>query len=319
MSVTSPIRSLQKEYNMKLSNSKKAILALIFANMLWGMGPPIFKWSFDNVDIGTLAFVRFAIPTILLGILYNKDLVLPKKHLGTLFLIGFFDITFNIGFYFIGIFYTASINASIILAASPVFLILGSMILLREIPGKKMLLGNLIGLSGVLLIIVQPLFQKAEHASVLGNILLLFSALSAVLGTILAKKIIREYTTIAITFWSFTIGTITFFPFFISDTASYGFLPHLSSQGVIGIVFGILGTSLAAYFFYYWALKYFLASQTGVFSYLDPIASIIIAIPLLAEYPTPFFIFGTFLIFAGIYVAEKRINYHPFAKLLQPD
>lgn len=304
---------------MKLSNTKKAVVALIIANILWGMGPPIFKWAFTDIHVATLAFLRFAIPTIILGIFFNNQITIHKKDLSLIILMGLCDVTFNIAFYFIGIFYTASINAAIMVAASPVFLILGSMMILREIPTKKVLLGNLIGLTGIVLIIVQPFFQRTEHASVFGNILLLFSAIAAVIGTILAKKIIKKYAIVAITFWAFTIGSISFFPFFLVDTMRYGFLPNLTYQGIIGILFGIFGTSLAAYFLAYWSLKYFFVSQTGVFSYLDPIASMIIAAPLLGEHPTLLFILGSFLVFAGIYVAEKRINYHPFHLLFNTD
>lgn len=304
---------------MKLSNFKKAILAQILANILWGMGPPIFKWSLVNVHVMTLAFLRFAIPVIILGICFNKQLTLHKKHLLLLFLIGFFDITLNIVFYFIGILYTQSINVSIIIAATPIFLILGSMVLLREKPTKKLLLGNMIDLTGIVLIVLEPILNVSEHASIFGNLLLVLSALASVTGTILSKKIIKEYSTIAITFWSFVVGTITFFPFFFSETLQYGFLPNLSYQGSIGILFGIFGASLLAYFFYYYSLKYLLASQTGVFSYLDPIASIALAIPLLGEYPSILFMMGSTLVFGGIYVAEKRLHYHRVHKLLQPD
>lgn len=302
---------------MNLSSTKKAILALIIANILWGMGPPIFKWSFANVHVFTLAFLRFAIPTILLGILANKQVSVRREDIRKIIVVGLFDITLNILLYFIGILYTESINASIIASASPVFLILGSILFLKEKPSKKMLLGNLIGLTGVLLIVVQPIFQKTVHASVFGNILLVLSAMAAVIGTIFARKIAKEYSAITITFWSFVVGTTTFFPFFVRDVFTYGFLPHIEFQGYFGIVYGALLCSFTAYFIYFWALKYVPASETGVFSYLDPIAGIMIAAPLLGEYPTPFFLFGAFLVFAGIYVAERRINYHPFHKLFR--
>jgi drug/metabolite transporter (DMT)-like permease len=310
---------LCKRNSMRLSIAKKAFFGLVITNILWGMGPPIFKWALQDMHIGTLAFLRFAIPTIILGTMFNRQISIHKQDLGMLLLVGLCDVTLNIAFYFLGISQTASINASIIVAASPVFLIFGSMLILKEKPTKKILLGNLIGLTGVLLIIVQPIFQKTQHASVLGNTLLLFSALAAVVGTIYAKKVIRKYSAISLTFWAFVVGTISFFPFFARDTLAYGFLPHLTYQVFVSLTFGIIGSSLLAYFLYYWSLKYLLASQTGVFFYLDPVASIIIAAPLLREYPTSTFILGTFLVFAGIYVAEKRIHYPHISLLFSRD
>ncbi|HSW96835.1 MAG TPA: DMT family transporter [Candidatus Saccharimonadales bacterium] len=300
---------------MKLSTAKKVFFALVIANILWGMGPPIFKWALQDIHIGTLAFFRFAIPTIFIGIVFNRHINIHPKDFGLLLLVGLCDVTANIAFYFLGISYTSSINASIIVAASPIFLIFGSMLLLKERPTKKIFLGNLIGLTGVLLIIVQPILQKTQQASVLGNVFLLLSALAAVIGTIYAKKVIKKYSAISLTFWAFVVGTFSFFPFFLSDTIQYGFLPNFSYPALIGLLFGMVGASLIAYFLYYWSLKYILASQTGIFFYLDPIASIVIAAPLLSEYPNVMFVFGSFLVFAGIYVAEKRIHY-PHLNLL---
>lgn len=302
-----------------MSNAKKVVVALIIANILWGMGPPIFKWALQDIHIATLAFLRFAIPTIFLGIVFNKQIYIHKKDIWLLLLMGLCDVTFNVAFYFLGISYTASINAAIIVAASPVFLIFCSMVFLKEKPTKKILLGNLIGLTGVLLIVIQPMFQKTQNVSVMGNTLLLLSAIAAVLGTIYAKKIIQRYSAITLTFWAFVVGTFSFFPFFFVETMQYGFLTHLSYQGAFGLVFGTIGGSLLAYFLYYWALKYLLASQTGVFFYLDPVASIIIAAPLLGEYPTSFFILGSILVFLGIYVTEKRIHYHPIHLFFRAD
>lgn len=304
---------------MKLSNKKKAVLALIAANMIWGITPTIMKWSLVDVHVFTLAFLRMIIPALILGIVYHKDIKIKTKHIVLLTAIGLCDITLNIGLYFIGILYTASINVPIIAAASPVFLIIGAVLFLHEKPSKKMLFGYLIGLAGVLLIVVNPLLHNHETSSFFGNILIVFSAIAAVCGTLLTKRLAEQCTTVTITFWSFVVGTISFLPMFLYETLTFGFLPHLTYQGIIGIWYGAIFSSLLAYFLNYWAIRYLMASQTGIFSYLDPIAGVLIAMPLLGEYPTPLFLLGAFLVFLGIYIAEKRINYHPVHKLFEPD
>lgn len=298
-------------------NIHLAILAMIFANILWGMGPPIFKWSLGNIHIFTLAFLRFAVPALLLGIIGGKKIFIKPRDIGKVTLVGIFDITFNIGLYFIAILSTASINVPIIASASPIFLVIGSFLFLKEKFVKKILLGNMIGLTGVLLIIVQPILQNTEHATVFGNLLIALSTISAACGTISAKRIAGKYSAITITFWSFTIGAITFLPFFLHETFVYGFLPHLNSAGLLGIGYGILFSSLIAYFLNYWSLRYLPASQTSVFAYIDPIAGICIAAPLVHEYPSSLFIIGAALVFFGIYIAEGRLHYHPLHKLLQ--
>lgn len=302
---------------MNLSHTKKAILALILANILWGATPPIMKWSLTNVHTFTLAFLRYFIPMVILAFFLRKRIAIRLQDAPLLVIASLFGITFNIAFYFIGIHYTESINVNIIASGGPIFLLLGSMFFLKERPVKKVLLGNLLGLGGVLIIILEPLLQKGADGSLYGNFLLLLSALSAVINTIMIRDLARKYHPLTLTFWTFFIGAMSFYPLFIQETAQYGFLPGIQMQGIIGILYGSFFPSLFAWLLFYYALKYALASDTSVFMYIDPIASLIVAIPLLHEYPSALFFVGSFLVFFGIYIAEGRLHWHPIHWLLQ--
>jgi len=300
---------------VKKLNYRKAIVAIILADIIWGAGPPVYKWAFANIHVFTLAFLRFAIPTIILLFLGWGTLKIKKRDYWIILWVGLTNITFNIAFYFIGIQYTESINAPIIGSAGPVFLILGSILFLRDKPTRKMLLGNLLGLTGVLLIVVQPIIGQLQISSFFGNLLLILAMLASVIGTILAKKVMHKYSALSITFWSCAIGTVSFLPFFVKETMAYGFLPNLNFQGVTAIIWGSIFSSLLAYYLLYWALRYIHASEVSVFCYIDPVSAIAIAIPLIHEYPSPLFIIGAFLVFFGVFVAEGRIHYHPIHKL----
>jgi drug/metabolite transporter (DMT)-like permease len=92
-------------------------------------------------------------------------------------------------------------------------------------------------------------------------------------------------------------------------------LPELDTRSVTGLLFGIILSSTLAYTLYQWSVKRLQASEVGIFTYIDPVIATIIAIPLLGEVVTPLFILGSLFVFAGIFVAEGRIQYHPFHKL----
>lgn len=51
--------------------------------------------------------------------------------------------------------------------------------------------------------------------------------------------------------------------------------------------------------------------RTGIFLYIDPLATVLVAMPLLGEFPGPLYILGAILVFMGIYIAEGRIHWHP--------
>lgn len=287
----------------------KAAFALIIAYIIWGGGPPIFKWAFQDVPTFTLAFLRYAIPLVLMTLFFRKYIPIQRKDLLTVIVAGIFGISFNIGFYFVALHYTASINAAIIGCASPAFLILGAMIFLKERPSRKMLVGNLLGLTGVLLIVLGPSLALASQTSTLGNILLLVSTVSAVVNTLITKNLITKYHPITLMFWTFLVGTATFYPLALRDSMQYGFLYHLNTQGLVGILYGSMFASFAAWFLFFWAYKRVTASETTIYSYLQPVSSVMIAIPLVHEVPSVIFLIGSALVIVGLSIAENHKRY----------
>ena len=301
-----------------MSQVKKAVIFLILANFIWGAGSPIFKWAFEShIHPFTLGFFRFLIPTLLIGFFYRKKISIKMHDFPKIFFSSLCAITINIGFFLFGIEKTLSINAPIIGSSAPIFLIIGAILFLRERPGKKVFIGNMLGLTGILLIIIEPLIQTNTGGSVLGNIFLIISMLGAVTGAILSKELLKKYSAMTITFWAFFIGLLTFSPFFANEVHLYGLLPQLSPPAIFAILFGGIFSSLIGYGCYYWGLKHIPASQTSIFAYIDPIAGVLVAAPLIHEYPNFFFLIGAVLVFLGIFISEGRLHYHPFHKLLQ--
>lgn len=294
-----------------MSKSKSAFIYLIIANSIWGIAAPIFKWSLATIHPFTIAFLRFAFAALLIALIaHPRQLKIKLKHLPLFILAGIFGIGVNIGAFFVGIQHTESINSPIISSSGPIFLILGSMLFLKEKPTRHMLMGNLIGLTGVLLIVLEPMLHSSPSSALYGNLLLILATIGSIVGTIVIKDLAKWYNAFTLSFWTFLIGSITFVPFFLQEYHQYGLLPQLQFPGLTGVIFGALFPSLTAYTLFYWSLKYVLASQTSVFTYIDPVAAIIVAAPLVHEYPTPIFVLGSILVFLGVYVAERRNTVH---------
>jgi len=301
-----------------MTRRQLAILGLILANIILGAAPPIFKWSLQNVHLYTLLFLRNGIAALAVGLLFPHDLRIRKRDVIPLFLLSFFGVTLNLYFSFIGFIHTQSINAPVIASAAPIFLVLGSLLFFKERPTRKMLLGNLIGFFGIMVVVLQPFFNKATFdGSIGGNVYLVLGTFATIAYMLMAKGIIKKYKTQTILFWFFGFGSATFFIPFLDEVRTVGFLPEITYQGIIGILFGAFFVSLIAYTLLTWAFKYILASEVGVFTYIDPVAAVVIALPLLHEQPSFPFLFGSFLIFFGIYIAEGRLHYHPIHKLFK--
>lgn len=295
----------------RANHLKTAVLALIVANTIWGAAPPIFKWALQDIGPFSLAFLRFAIAALIIYPFAAKHLHVEKEDIAEVFLMGFLGVGINISFFFLGLKLAPSINYAVIGSAGPIFLILLSFVFLHEKLKNKLIIGVLIGLSGILLIMLEPLFTGEKNLSFYGNLFFFISVLGALGHTILGKKLLSKYEPLGLTFWCFLVGALCFLPFCINEGLNHNFPTTLALPAIVGIVFGALLSSALAYFLFFWALKYMKASETGVFVYIDPIITVLIAFPLLGEKPNAFYFAGAIFVFAGIYVAEGRLHWHP--------
>lgn len=302
-----------------LSVVQKAFLALIIANIIWGAAAPIFKLSLQNIPVYTLAFWRFFLGAILLLLLLGKKAALPLKRRRDailLFAYAMLGITLNIIFFFEGLKRTLSINSPIITSGQPIMTMVFALIFLHEAFHLKKFIGMVLGTLGIIVIIIEPLLFSGVDGSIIGNLYLVIAAVAAVGQTIVGKKIVGKYNPLAFTLWAFLIGSASFFPMMIRE---YLTTPHLYQmldwRGYLGLFYGAVFSSAAGYSLYAWGLSKIDATDTAVFSYVDPIIGTILGALLLREPITSPFIFGSILIFGGIFLAEGRLNYHPIKRL----
>lgn len=286
------------------------ILAVVAASIIWGAAAPIFKWSITNIPIFPLIFIRFFLASIFL-IPFLKKTRIELKDFWAVFLLGFFGITVNSGLFFLGISLTSSINAGLIAASAPIFTILGAWLFLKDKSSKKLVIGAIIGLIGVLLISGQSILGRGISLDLLGNFFLIVSIWGTVGHEIMVKKLQNKYDTLLLTYVMFLVGALTFLPLaYFQLVHDPSFLMTLDIRGVTGIIFGIFLSSLAAYFLWNWGLSQMPASRVGIFLYADPVAAVIISFFLLQEKLSFLDLLGALLIFLGIYIAESRIHYH---------
>lgn len=294
------------------------ILALIITNVIWGMASPIFKFALENIPPFTLAFIRFFIAGLLFVPFALKQWNhMTKKELFEICLAGFFGIAVNISFFFLGLGKTVSINAPIIGSSGPIFIFLLSVLFLHEKPKLKVFMGMMLALFGVMIIILSPIFLNDKTyviGAIEGNLFFIFATIGSVLNTIITKKVTDRINPYQITMLGFLFGSLFFIPFIPNELSNWSF-QQLNINGWIGIVYGVFFSSAIAYFLHVYAIKKLNTQEVGLFMYIDPIAAVILAIFLVHEYPNVYFILGSLLVFLGIYIAEKRIHWHPFHKL----
>ncbi|MFH1840576.1 MAG: DMT family transporter [Candidatus Shapirobacteria bacterium] len=269
---------------------KLAYLALLSAAAIWGAAPPIIKYTLDFVSPTTFLFYRFLFVSLILFPLVIKNIkILNFKYL----LIGLIGTPINLLLFFEGIKRTSASEASILAVLSPLFVIAGGLFFLQEKLEKNEKIGLAIALVGITLTLIRP---DLNHQHLVGNLLVLAGSLTWAVFTLGAKKFKLEPGLLtAISFLSgiFVVGPLT--------TAF-----QLPTSTWPGIIYMTVGGSVIAYWAYSYGVKQIEASEATLFTYLQPLLGLPLALIFLQESLAPLFLVGTLTIALGVIISELR-------------
>lgn len=294
------------------------VLALIITNIIWGGASPIFKFALQNIPPFTLAFIRFFFAGLIFLPLAIKNFQkISFRRWLEVFLVGFFGIFINIAFFFLGLKKTESINVPIIASSGPVFLYIFSILFLKEKPRFKVFFGMMTALLGVLIIVLSPVFFENKNfvfGEIEGNFFIVLATMGTVFSTIIGKDLLKKVNPYFVSAFSFLTSSILFLVFVPQELKNWNF-NDINLNGWVGVIYGVFFSSALAYFLYYYGISKLQAQEVGIFTYIDPIVAVVIAYFLLGEIPNFWYVLGSIFVFGGIYIAERRIHWHPFSKL----
>lgn len=300
-----------------MSTAKKALLCALLATIIWGATPPVAKFTFTEMPPFVVAFLRFALASIIffpiLGF-QNKLSKVKFQDYPLLFLLAILGITLSIGLFFIGLNLTSALDAGIIISTGPLFNALAAKIFLHEKVNFAHWVGTILASLGTLVIIViQPILENTPDASssILGNLLLLLAVICSTAFNILSKESFKKFAASTIIGFSFLIGAFSFAPLaYFQSKADPNWIRLMSFQGLLGLLFLGIFSSLIAYLIYEWSLEKLPVSQTLPMTFLQPVVTIIVAVPLLGEKISSPFILGSAFILLGMSLATMRFPHH---------
>lgn len=258
------------------NNIYKAHLALLGANLIYGVNYIIAKGIMpDKIGPSSFVFIRLLFATPLFWLLKSfviKERV-AKSDMLRLVLCGFLGAAANQLLFFHGINLTSPVDASIIMTAVPVIVLVFSAFLLKERITKQKLLGIAIGGIGALALILYG--NKASGtSSLLGNLFIFLNASCYSLYLVFVKPLMRKYKAVTVVSWVFLFGFLFTFPIGISDFINTNFSTFtLNTYLVIGFV--VLFTTFFAYLFNIFSLRHVSPSVTSSYIYLQPLISFI--------------------------------------------
>lgn len=164
-------------------------------------------------------------------------------------------------------------DASIIITATPVIVLIFSVLILKEKITTLKVLGLAVGGIGAILLISYG-NKSGGTSSLLGNLLVFLNACAYGLYLVIVKPLMKTYHHITIISWVFLFGFIFMLPFGFGEILDTDFAAFdLNTILVIGYV--IVFTTFFAYLFNIYALNYVSPSVNSSYIYLQPAVSFV--------------------------------------------
>lgn len=256
----------------------KAHLALLFANMLFGLNFALFSSIIKNwLTFGQLFYARIFfsalvfIPLIASQKRYKLDFEDFLRILTTTVLIIFGKQYLMLW----GVAYTVPVDASILATLAPVITLSVSSFFVKEKLHLLKVLGIAMATSGVLIMLFFDGVVTHQTAA-FGNLLIFLSTISAATNTILIKPALMKLSTIKVMGWYYIIGLVITTPLFYDDILTVN-LHAISVQGWIDIAWVLaLGTALPNYLLYYGTEKA-TSVHTALYFYAQPVMAFLLS------------------------------------------
>lgn len=282
-----------------------ALVAMAF----WGMS---FIWTdvvFEYYNPITTIFLRLVISacflfTILL--ISGRLQKIKKKHL----LLFVASAIFNPFFYFLGenfgLKLTTPSISSVIIATIPLFTPVAAWLMIKEKISIINLVGIFISFVGIMVMLINPDFSLA--ANPLGILLLLGAVISAVIYSILLKKLTEHYTPVSIIAWQNLVGVTLFLPLFLFLEFDSFIIVKPDARLLSALIALAILASSVSYILFTTTIKHIGVNRANVYSNLIPVITVVAAYFLRDEIFTAGKISGIAIVILGVILTQIRFK-----------
>lgn len=282
----------------------EAYAKVSFVACMWGFSFVVSKYAMQQ-GLGefTLAFVRYIfVCLVMMPLLRLKEgsWNLPaKKDWPAVILSGVMGISLYFVCEYMGVMRTTVANASLVLAAIPIFSILWGALRGRKYRAACWL-GVAVSLLGVFFV---AYFGASEEGGgfnttvLFGNLLLLVACVCWVIYLEISDRLLHKYSSLTLTAWQGVAGLVALFPMALIEGPKW---QSVSAGGWSAAIFLALVCSALCFFWYAQALKALSPIQAAIFINLNPIVAVLAGVLLLHESINGMQIVGGVLIVGSI-------------------
>lgn len=280
---------------------------LLVAVVIWGWTFIATKILLEELDPVEILALRLAIGVPFLGLVLlarrvrwpftgadARPLVLAAALLTVHFLIQI-----------VGLMSTTATNTSWIISVSPLAVAMLSWLLLRERIGRRAGGGIAIATGGILLLVSRGRLSDLGWLRSTGDWLILASAFTWAFYTVITRDLARRRDPLAVAFGILLIAG-AFTAVLFAASADPAGVTALSRRGLAALLYlAIPGLALGQWFWQEGVARLG-AVRAGLFLYLEPVATVALAVPLLGEAFGPVMALGGGLVLAGVYAGQQE-------------
>ena len=293
-------------------------LMLVAMSFVWGLNFTAVKGAI--ADFQPLAFnaIRFGASSLfLLGLLWlrERSIGVQRKDLARFVLLAIIGNTAYQLFFIHGIALTTATNSALILATTPIFIILFGAFLNVEKITSRIVQGVILSFAGVVMIVLgSGNMLSFSDQSLLGDLLIVANPICWSIYTVLSKPMLKEYSPLKLTAVTMAIGAVPLVLVAIPSLSQQNW-SAISASSWLGLSFSAFLAIGLGYVIWYTGVSRIGSARTSLYDNLVTVFAVAAAWILLGENMTVIQIVGAVLVFVSLYAVRRKTR----SKTSQPN
>jgi drug/metabolite transporter (DMT)-like permease len=294
------------------TRSSATDLILMFMSFVWGLNFTAVKGAL--ADFSPLAFnaIRFGTSSlILLSLLWlrERSIGVHRKDIARFVLLAVIGNTAYQLFFINGIALTTATNSALILATTPIFIILFGAALDVEKVTNRIVQGVILSFIGVVMIIFGSGQTLAfTDQSLIGDLLIVANPICWSIYTVLSKPLLKEYSPLKLTTETMAIGAVPLVLVAIPSLSAQNW-SAISANSWLGLSFSAVFAIAIGYVLWYTGVSRIGSARTAIYDNLVTVFAVASAWILLAESMAIIQIAGAVLVFVSLYVVRRKARH----------
>jgi len=284
-------------------------LMLVAMSVVWGLNFTAIKGALADFQPLTFNAIRFGISSLfLLGLLWlqERSISVQRKDLARFVLLAIIGNTAYQLFFINGIALTTATNGALILATTPIFIILFGALLDVEKVTSRAVQGVILSFLGVVMIVLGSGNSLTfSDQSLLGDLLIVANPICWSIYTVLSKPMLKEYSPLKLTTVTMVIGAVPLVLVGIPSLSQQDW-SAISVNAWLGLGFSAFLAIGLGYVIWYTGVSRIGSARTALYDNLVTVFAVASAWILLAESMTVIQIVGAVLVFVSLYVVRRK-------------